>query len=272
MPNLIPLEDTAADIVGKAMRGLKLTDEQVAAQAGVTTAAVASLREGAWDETTARAIAPVLHVGADALSAMGHEAWRPEPVEVTGLACFSSPYKDMTVNSYLAFDRASGEAVAFDTGADCSEMLDLLVREKLTLKLILITHTHTDHILELDRLKEKTGAPAFVSDREPLDGAEPFAAGREFTCGALRIGSRLTWGHSPGAITFVIAGVEKPVAIVGDAIFASSMGGGGISYADALLTNREEILTLPDATVLCPGHGPLTTVGEENTHNPFFTA
>jgi glyoxylase-like metal-dependent hydrolase (beta-lactamase superfamily II) len=50
------------------------------------------------------------------------------------------------------------------------------------------------------------------------------------------------------------------------------MGGGGISYAAALRTNREEILTLPDVTVLCPGHGPLTTVGEEKAHNPFFTA
>ena len=70
----------------------------------------------------------------------------------------------------------------------------------------------------------------------------------------------------------MISGLEKPVAIVGDAVFASSMGGGGISYPDALRTNHAEILTLPDATVLCPGHGPLTTVGEEKAHNPFFTA
>ena len=272
MADLIPLEDTAADIVGKAMRGLKLEDREVAAQAGVTVAAVTGLREGAFDETTARAVAPVLQVGADALVAMGHKAWRPAPVAVAGLACFNTPFEDMTVNSYLAFDRATGEAVAFDTGADCSGLLELLAREKLTLTLILLTHTHGDHIIELDRLKEKTGAPAFVSDREPIDGAEPFAAGREFSCGALRITTRLTWGHSPGAITYVIAGLEKPVAIVGDAVFASSMGGGGVSYADALRTNRAEILTLPADTVLCPGHGPLTTVGEEKAHNPFFTA
>ena len=272
MPTPIPLEDTAADIVGKAMRGLKLTDQQVATQASVTAAAVASLREGAYDETTARAVAPVLHLGADALSALGHKAWRPEPIAVAGLACFNTPFEDMTVNSYLAFDRASGEAVAFDTGADCSGLLDFLSQENLTLSLILLTHTHTDHILELDRLREKTGAPALVGDREPIDGAVTFAAGREFSCGTLCIGTRLTWGHSPGAITYVIAGLEKPVAIVGDAVFASSMGGGGVSYPDALRTNREEILTLPDATVLCPGHGPLTTVGEEKAHNPFFTA
>ena len=272
MPDIIPLEDTAADIVGKAMRGLKLSDADVAAKAAIEAGAVQSLREGTFDEAAARGVAPVLQVGADALVAMGKRAWRPRSVEVAGLASFNTPYEDMTVNSYIAFDRASGEAVAFDSGADCSGMLAFLAREKLTLKLILLTHTHGDHILELDRLKEKTGAPAFVGNREPIDGAESFAEGREFQCGSLRIATRLTWGHSPGGITYVVGGLEKPVAIVGDAVFASSIGGGGVSYPEALRTNREQILTLPDATVLCPGHGPLTTVGEEKAHNPFFTA
>ena len=270
MPHSIPLEDTYADIVGKSMRGLKLSDDDVAAKAGVTAEAVASLKEGKFDETTARAVAPTLGLGADALVAMGKKAWRPQAVEVAGLASFNTPFEDMTVNSYVAFDRASGESVAFDTGADCSGLLAFLAQEKLTLKLILLTHTHGDHILELDRLREKTGAPAFVGNREPIDGAETFAEGREFRVGALRIGTRLTWGHSPGGITYVISGLEKPIAIVGDALFASSMGGGGVSYADALRTNREQILTLPENTVLCPGHGPLTTVGEEKAHNPFF--
>ena len=270
MPDLIPLEDTAADIVGKAMRGLKLSDGDVAGKAGLDAASVQRLREGTFDEATARAVAPVLHLGGDALAALGKKEWRPQPVTVAGFASFNTPFEDMTVNSYLAFDRESGEAVAFDTGADCGGMLELLTREKLTLKLILLTHTHGDHILELDRLREKTGAPAFVGNREPIEGAETFVEGREFQCGALRIATRLTWGHSPGGITYVVSGLEKPVAVVGDAVFASSMGGGGVSYADALRTNREQILTLPDDTVLCPGHGPLTTVGEEKAHNPFF--
>ena len=272
MPNSIPLEDTYADILGKAMRGLKLTDAEVAAKAGVTVDALASLKDGSFDEATVRAVAPVLGIGADALVAMGKKEWHPQPVTVAGLACFNTPFEDMTVNSYLVFDCQSGEAVAFDTGADCSGMLEFLADQKLTLKLILLTHTHGDHILELDRLKEKTGAPAFVGNREPIDGAETFAEGREFQVGALRIESRLTWGHSPGGITYVVSGLEKPVAVNGDAVFASSMGGGGISYPDALRTNREQILTLPENTVLCPGHGPLTTVGEEKAHNPFFAA
>ena len=73
-----------------------------------------------------------------------------------------------------------------------------------------------------------------------------------------------------GRVTYVIGGLESPVAIVGDAIFAGSMGGGMVSYEDALRTNREKIMTLPDDTVLCPGHGPKTTVGEEKKNNPFF--
>jgi glyoxylase-like metal-dependent hydrolase (beta-lactamase superfamily II) len=71
-------------------------------------------------------------------------------------------------------------------------------------------------------------------------------------------------------VTYVLHGLSKPVAIVGDALFASSMGGGGVSYAEALKTNRECIFTLPDTTILCPGHGPMTTVAEEKRHNPFF--
>ena len=268
----IPLEDTVADIVGKAMRGLQLNDEQVAARAGVTASAVASLRDGDYHDATARAVAPVLHLGVEALAALGHQSWRPRPVAVAGLACFNTPFQDMTVNSYLVFDRASGEALAFDTGMDCRGMLDFLSQEKLTLKLILLTHAHADHIHDLARLKQQTGAPAFVGERETFAGAEPFAAGREFQCGALRIATRLSWGHSRGGITYVIEGLERPVAVVGDAVFASSMGGGGVSYVDALRSNREQILSLPAATVLCPGHGPLTTVGEEQVHNPFFIA
>ena len=267
----IPLEDTVADIVGKAMRGLQLNDDQVAAEAGVGAAAVARLRDGNYHEATLRAVAPVLHLGAEALVVLGQQAWCPQPITVAGLACFTTPYHEMTVNSYLVFDRSSGEAAAFDTGADCSGMLDFLAREKLALKLILLTHTHTDHILDLGHLKRHSGAPAYAGDREPPGRAAPFAAGREFHCGGLRIATRLTWGHSRGGITYVVVGLEKPLAVVGDAVFAGSMGGGGVSYADALRTNREQILTLPAATVLCPGHGPLTTRGEELEHNPFFT-
>jgi glyoxylase-like metal-dependent hydrolase (beta-lactamase superfamily II) len=53
-------------------------------------------------------------------------------------------------------------------------------------------------------------------------------------------------------------------------MFAGSMGGGKVSYDEALRTSRQEILSLPDETIICPGHGPLTTVGEQRQANPFF--
>jgi glyoxylase-like metal-dependent hydrolase (beta-lactamase superfamily II) len=266
----IPLEDNFNDIVGKAMRGLGLDDSAVAIQSGLSPAQVQNLRDGNWNATTARKVAPVLNLGADALVGAGEKTYRPAPAQVPGLVQFNTPYEDMTVNSYLAWDERTREAVAFDTGADCTEMLALLRDKNLSLSAILLTHTHGDHIFDLDRLKEKTGAPAFVGDREPTHGAQTFAAGKQFQVGALKISTRLTWGHSKGGITFVIQGLSRPVAVVGDAVFAGSMGGGGVSYADALATNKTEILSLPDETVICPGHGPMTTVGEEKRNNPFF--
>jgi glyoxylase-like metal-dependent hydrolase (beta-lactamase superfamily II) len=266
----IPLEDNFTDVLGKAMRGLGLSDSGLAAKSGVAIPQVKLLRGGEVDENALRTVAPVLGLNAGALVALARGRWQPRPVDVPGLLMFNTPFGDMTVNAYLAWDRATREAVAFDTGADCTRMLAFLQNNRLTLRLILLTHSHGDHVFELDRLREKTGAPAFISTLEPLDGAETFDAGKTFTVGGLTIQTRQTWGHSRGGITYVVCGLACPVVIVGDAIFAASMGGGVVSYVDALRTNREEILTLPDDTVLCPGHGPMTTVGEEKAHNPFF--
>ena len=68
----------------------------------------------------------------------------------------------------------------------------------------------------------------------------------------------------------MVEGLRRGVAVVGDALFAGSMGGGMVSYEEALRTNRAGIFTLGDEVIVCPGHGPLTTVGEERLHNPFF--
>lgn len=267
----IPLEDNFTDIIGKAQRGLGVSDSQLAQKAGINAGRVRSLREGQFDDATIRAVAPVLHLNAEALLKLARNQWIPEAVEdIEGLAQFNTPYGDMTVNAYLAWDRASREAVAFDTGADCTEMLNRAGKERLTIKLILLTHAHPDHVADLGRLKKETHAPVFISNREAMSGAEGIDAGKRFECGTLKIESRLTSGHSAGGLTYVITGPARPVAIVGDSLFAGSMGGGAVSYEDALRNNREKILTLPEATIVCPGHGPLTTVGKEKRENPFF--
>ncbi len=268
----IPLEDNYADVLGKAKRGLQLTDADLATRAGVPEPDVRAVLGGTMDEAVIRKLAGPLRLGADALVASARKAWYPrDPGHINGLVCFNTPYQDMTVNSYLVYDVGSRAAAAFDTGADCSGMLSFATGHNLKIKLILLTHIHGDHILELDRLQETTQAQAFVSHREPIAGAEPFVDGHAFTVGALQIETRRTSGHARGGVTYVVHSLSRRLAVVGDALFAGSMGGGLVDYQEALRTNRESIFTLPDDTVICPGHGPLTTVGEEQKNNPFYT-
>jgi hydroxyacylglutathione hydrolase len=267
----VPLEDNFTDILGKAQRGRRMADEELARRAGVSAAQLSEAKSGRIDEAVVRSLAGVLRLGPDALVASARRTWEPkEQGAVDGFAMFTTPFGDMTVNAYLVFDPKTRQAAAFDTGADADPMLQFIRDHKLTVALILVTHTHSDHVFELDRLKKSTGAEAFVSEREPLAGASPFPDGKTFTLGALTIETRRTSGHARGGTTFVVSGLAQRLAVVGDALFAGSMGGGMVDYEEALRTNRASIFTLPDDTIVCPGHGPLTTVGEEKMHNPFF--
>jgi hydroxyacylglutathione hydrolase len=267
----IPLEDNVSDIIGKAQRGLGISDSQLAERSGVSAEKIRKLREGAFDEDAVERAAPILKLDAAALRKLATGKWNPETMgEIDGLAQFNTIYGDMTVNAYLVWDPPTREAVAFDTGADCGEMLRRIEKENLSVKLILLTHAHPDHVADLPRLKKATGAPVYISKLEKTEGAEEVEEGKRFRVGLLEIEARLTSGHSPGGMTYLVTGLSRPVAIVGDSLFAGSMGGGNVSYGDALRNNREKILTLPDETIICPGHGPLTTVGKEKRDNPFF--
>jgi glyoxylase-like metal-dependent hydrolase (beta-lactamase superfamily II) len=269
----IPLEDEFHDVLSKAQRGLSLSDEELATQSGVPVLDVVRAKGGAFDENTVRKLAGPLKLGADQLATLGKKEWYPnDPGEVPGLATFNSPYAGtMTVNSYMVWDPKTKVAACFDTG-DTDGMLRFAAAQDLKIRLILLTHTHPDHIADLAKLKTMTRAPAFVCKLEPVASAQTFAPGHSFRLGSLQIETRLTSGHSVGGVTYLIEGLYRPVAIVGDAMFASSMGGGMVSYADALRHNRQQILSLPFDTILCPGHGPTTTVAEEKAHNPFFPA
>lgn len=266
----IPLEDNFTDIIGKAQRGLEISDSDLAKQARLDASAIRKLRGGHYNELALFRVAPVLGLGARALADLAQNEYRPDVREIDGLAMFNTTYHDMTVNAFLVWDPKSRQAIAFDTGADCGPMLDCVKKEKLTVKLILLTHAHPDHIADLVRLKKETGAPVYISEREATFGAETISEGHEFNVDSLKAKALLTWGHSRGGMTFFVTGLARPVAVVGDSIFAGSMGGGNISYKEAIKNNVEKILTLPDETIICPGHGPMTTVGEEKAHNPFF--
>ena len=268
---MIELEDNFSDIIGKAQRGLEISDSELARKSGANPDRVRKVRDGEFDEATVRAIAPALNLDADALVDLAQGKWKPDAIkDFDGLAQFSTSYSGMLVNAYLVWDLGSKHAVAFDTGADCAPMLKLATKESLSIEMILLTHAHPDHVADLPRLQEEAAAEVFAPAREAVPGAEKIEEGKHFKLGKIDIGARLTWGHSPGGITFVCTGLARPIAIVGDSMFAGSMGGGSVSYKDAVKNNLEKILTLPDETIICPGHGPMTSVGEEKRHNPFF--
>ncbi len=270
----IRIEDCFEDVLSKAQAGLELSDEELAEKSGVSAEAIADLKKGNFHAKNAAPVAAALGVDPTTLEELAL-GWKPEVEAPAGLYCFNTPfpvpgYAEMTVNAYVVADLKSRQAVAFDSGGDVTEMLTTIRDERLSIETILITHAHSDHVKDLLTLKDETGAPAFTPEKEKVAGAEPFKPGKTFQVGKLKITTVETSGHSPGGVTYIVQGLEKPVAIVGDAIFAGSAGGAAKSWEDALEMIRDNILSLPGDTVLCPGHGPLTTVLEELGHNPFF--
>ena len=98
---------------------------------------------------------------------------------------FTTAFEEMTVNAFVVWDGKSGRAAAFDTGGSCDGMLELVRARGLVVEVILLTHVHGDHIFDLDRLKAGTGAVAWVSGRERLDGTEIFEDGKVWTVGGI---------------------------------------------------------------------------------------
>lgn len=276
MLSKIRIEDEFEDVISKAAGSLGIGNTDLSQRTGVPVEEIRSLMDGKFDEKSLLAVADPLGLHGPSLVELAKQSWRPDEVVVKGLTGYNTPfpvpgYEEMTVNSYLVVDEAAGVAVAFDTGADVTGMLADIERLGVKLELVLLTHTHDDHIKALGELLAATGnPPVWVNNKESITRAKGFDAGQGFSAGSLKIESRLTNGHSPGGTTFIIDGLDRPVAIVGDSLFCCSMGGARGAYGKALDNNRKQILSLPDDAVLCPGHGPVTTVAEEKAHNPFF--
>jgi len=156
---MIPLEDNAADIIGKAQRGLGISDSELGNKAGISAQTIRKLRDGDFDEAALLSVAPVLDLDGRALSEIAKGEWRPEKIEsLDGLAQFTTDYNGMAVNAYLVWDPATRVAAAFDTGADSREMVRSAKHHKLDVQLILLTHAHPDHVADLPGLREETGA------------------------------------------------------------------------------------------------------------------
>jgi len=180
--------------------------------------------------------------------------------------------EDMSVNCFVAWDEHTREAVVFDTGFDVGPVCELLDLKRLMLSHICITHGHSDHVEGLTALGIR-----FPSAQLHWNGSPQHECHNRtdeiISLGRLKITHRLTPGHATAAVTYVILGwpgAVPPVAVVGDALFAGSAGLSPAGWDVARRAVQNEILSLPGGTLICPGHGPLTTVAEELAHNPFF--
>ena len=193
------------------------------------------------------------------------------------------------VNCYIVGDEATREAVVIDPGGNARDILDTLRREQLKLVAIVNTHAHFDHLLALDEVRTQTRAPFLIhADEAPVlagvtTGAllfgfsipQPAPADRllregdEVRAGDMALQVLHTPGHSPGGICLRY---DQRV-FVGDTLFHGGIGRTdlpGGDYATLMHSIRDKLLTLPDDTIVYPGHGDATTIGEERQLNPFL--
>ena len=271
---MISIADQFEDVLQKAISGLGLTLESLAKTTDIKKEYIEATLQGKVDEICLRALAPKLGLSADKLIDMAHRRWQPNIELPKSVALFNTPfsvpgYEATTVNSYLIWSGRS--AAAFDTGIHAHTLLAEIEHRGLELKSLYITHTHHDHIAALPKiLAAHPKCILYCPKEESLPGAFTLSAGDCLNLKTLKIQALKTSGHSPGALSYIVSDDELRIAFVGDAIFCLSMGKAPSAYQEALENNRSQLLSLPKTTILCPGHGPITSVADEKKHNPFF--
>jgi hydroxyacylglutathione hydrolase len=193
------------------------------------------------------------------------------------------------VNCYIIGDPTSKEGLIIDPSWDPERIVSHVDKIGLDIKKIVITHGHADHIGALDEIRKTFGAPVFIGEKDASMLTNPASnlsglAGEEIITdkpeGFLKEGDKITVGrfsfdvletpgHSPGSISIHGHGV----VFTGDAIFLGSIGRTdfpGCSLDILIGSIRNKLLTLPDDTIIYPGHGPDTTIGQERQFNPFL--
>jgi glyoxylase-like metal-dependent hydrolase (beta-lactamase superfamily II) len=273
----VNLEDHFGDIIRKARAMNNVSVVAAAKAAGISEAELSELEESGRSAKKINFIALGKIIGLDPAKLEGiANGWLPGLKDLSQwreLRVFTTAGEGLTVNCYLVWDEATRDAALFDTGLDAKPVLDCIAENQLQLRHVFITHSHYDHVDALPKIREAFPKVRLHSGSKNAPVDQRNKPSEIIHLGGLRITHRETPGHAEDGVTYIVGNWQEDaphVALVGDAIFAGSIGRGNQSWDLARQKVREQILRLPLETLLCPGHGPLTTVAEEKEHNPFF--
>jgi glyoxylase-like metal-dependent hydrolase (beta-lactamase superfamily II) len=172
------------------------------------------------------------------------------------------------VNTYMIGCSRTREVFLIDAGADTKDYDAFLKEHDATLKGIFLTHSHWDHEQSLDTILQRFDVPVYSMIGNTRNG-HGTADGESLPIGHLENYVLQTAGHTPDALTLV---VMNRFAFVGDTLFAGSIGGtaSGQQKQEEISHIRTKIFALPEHTLICPGHGPMTTVRIEKNCNPLL--
>lgn len=250
------LEDGISDVLNKAIRGLGKSLTEVTHAAGMNEETLQQMLDGKWNEVSLGKLANVL--GLDAQALIDLPTYQPDVSGVVGVKRCIMPYRSWSVNAWLL--EMDSVSILFDTGWNRSDILSELKR--LRPNAVFLTHAHEDHVGGVDELR--AAGIQIISESEALQTGE-------FQFGNIRIQVMDLSGHCVPTASYRITGFESPLWVVGDAIFAGSMGGckSPENFSMAVASLRKGFEWLDDNCRILPGHGPMTAVGLEKVSNPF---
>jgi glyoxylase-like metal-dependent hydrolase (beta-lactamase superfamily II) len=271
------MEDHLGDILGKGRAASGVEASAAARAAGLTPAEWNALEQTGLPPKPLpfALLGPLLGLDAAKLERIA-QGWQPAPADLSlwrELRLITTTAAGNSVNCYLAWDEVSREAALFDTGWDAAPVLRMLRENSLVLRHVFLTHLHQDHVAALGEIQESFPKIRLHSNSKTAPVQNRNRPDDFLHLGSLRVTNRDTPGHAEEGVSYIIGNWpdDAPhVAVVGDALFAGSIGRGNQSWDLARQKVRAQIFSLPPDTLLCPGHGPLTTVAQEKAHNPFF--